>query len=183
MSSELYRQVLGKDWLTLAENIRLAHSVGKEMNGVFRIAYGTGWMAKQLASRSHLPQPTNAADTHLTIFLDNSGERWERRFDGVAFTTRQWKGKREQLVERFGEWELHFNLRAEDGNLFYDQSGARLCLGALRIPMPRACAPSVFAKEMSDGAARVRVSVRVTLPLVGLLISYEGYLNMKGETR
>ena len=183
MSSELYREVLGKDWLALTENIRLAHSVGREMNGTFRIAYGTGWLAKQLARRSPLPCAAAAADTRLTIFADDDGERWERRFDGAAFTTRQWQGRHGQLVERFGEWELHFKLRVEAGNLFYQPSGARLCLGAWHIPMPLACAPNVFAKEMSDGVARVLVSVRVTLPLVGLLITYEGHLNVTGETQ
>jgi hypothetical protein len=181
MSSKLYSEVLGKDWLALSENVRCAHSVGGEMNGVFRITHGTGWMSKKLARWSDLPQAAEAADTRLKIFSENSGERWERQFDGKAFTTKQWLGKDGTLVERFGEWELHFNLRVNEGNLFYYQSGARLCLGALHIPMPLACAPRVSAKEIHDGATRVLVSVTVTLTLVGLLISYDGYLNVKGN--
>jgi Domain of unknown function (DUF4166) len=181
MSSRLYSEVLGKNWLALSENIRCAHSVGAERNGVFRIKYGTGWVAKRLARWSDLPLAVDAADTRLKIFSEDAGERWERQFDGKSFTTRQWKGKDGFIVERFGEWELHFKLRVKEGNLFYDQSRARLCLGALHIPMPLACAPRVSAKEMQDGAARVLVSVMVTLPLIGLLISYEGYLNVKGN--
>lgn len=181
MTSTLYSDVLGEDWLALAENIRCAHLTGKEMTGSFRITYGTGWMAKRLARLSNLPQEAGAADTRLKILPEDTGERWERHFDGQAFTTRQWKGRDGFLVERFGEWELHFKLRVQDGNLFYDQSRARLCLGAWHIPMPSACAPRVTAKEMPDGAARVLVSVMVTLPFVGRLISYEGYLNVKGS--
>jgi hypothetical protein len=181
MSSELYSQLLGKDWLALAENIRCAHSVGAELHGVFRISLGAGWVVKQLVCWSDLPPAAEAADTHLKIFSEDAGERWERRFDDKSFTTRQWKGKDGFLVERFGKWELHFKLYVKEGNLFYDQSGARLCLGALRIPMPLACAPRVSAKEMRDGVARVLVSVTVTLPLVGQLISYDGYLNVKGD--
>jgi Domain of unknown function (DUF4166) len=179
MSSKLYSEVLGKDWLALSEKIRCAHSAGAERNGVFRITYGTGWMAKKLAHLSGLPQAADAADTCLKIFLEGAGERWERQFDGKAFTTRQWKGKDGFIVERFGEWELHFKLRVKEGNLFYDQSRARLCLGTLYIPMPLACSPRVSAKEMQDDAARILVSVIVTLPLIGLLISYEGYLDVK----
>jgi hypothetical protein len=179
MTSKLYSEVLGRDWPALAENIRCAHATGTEMNGVFRITYGMGWAAKQLARRSNLPQTAEAADTRLKIVAEDAGERWERQFDGKAFMTRQWKGKDGVLVERFGEWELRFKLRVQEGNLFYDQAGARLCLGALHIPMPLVCAPRVVAKETQDGAARVRVSVRVTLPVVGLLIAYEGYLNVK----
>jgi hypothetical protein len=181
MSSKLYSEVLGKDWLALSENIRCAHSVGEETNGIFRITHGTGWAAKKMARWSDLPQAAIAAGTRLKIFSEDSGERWERQFDGKAFTTRQWKGKDGFLVERFGEWELYFKLRVKEGNLFYDQSRARLCVGALHIPIPLAYGPRVVAKEMHDSGARVRVSVIVTLPLVGLLISYEGYLNVKGD--
>ena len=179
MSSKLYSEVLGKDWLALSESVRCAHSVGGEIKGVFRITYGTGWAAKKLARMSVLPQAADAADTQLKIFPEDAGERWERQFNGEAFTTKQWRGRDGFLVERFGEWELHFKLRVKEGNLFYDQSCAKLCVGALYFPMPRGCAPRVFAKEIQDGAARVLVTVMVTLPLVGLLISYEGYLNVK----
>jgi hypothetical protein len=181
MSSVLYPEVLGKDWLALSENVRCAHSVGGEMNGVFRITHGTRWAAKTLAHWSDLPQAADAADTRLKIFSEGAGERWERQFNSDAFTTRQWRGKNGFLVERFGEWELQFKLRVEEGNLIYDQSGAKLCVGAFHLPLPRACAPHVVAKEMQDGATRVLVTVTVTLPLVGLLISYEGYLSVKGS--
>jgi hypothetical protein len=181
MKSVLYSELLGKDWLALSESVRCAHSVGREVNGVFRIMYGTGWAAKILARWSDLPQPADAADARLKILSEDAGERWERRFNCQAFATKQWRGKDGVLVERFREWELYFKLRVEEGNLFYDQSGAKLCVGALQIPMPHACAPHVFAKEIQDGAARVLVAVKVTLPLVGLLIVYEGYLNVKGN--
>ncbi len=178
MTSKLYSEVLGKDWPALYENIRCAHSVGTERNGVFRIAYGNEWVAKKLARLSDLPQAAEAADIRLKIFSEDAGDRWERQFDGRAFTTNQWKGKNGFLVERFGEWELHFKLRVKEGNLFYDQTHARLCLGALHIPMPLAFAPHVTANETQHDPARVLVSVVVTLPLIGLLISYEGYLNV-----
>jgi len=181
MHSLLYSAVLGKDWLALSENVRCAHAAGGELRGVFRITYGAGWAARKLARWSDLPPAAEAAETRLQISSEDAGERWERSFNGAAFTTRQWRGKDGLLVERFGEWEFHFKLRVQEGNLFYDQSGARLCLGACHFPMPRACAPLIFAQEVPDGAARVLVTVTVTLPLVGRLISYEGYLNVKGN--
>ena len=119
------------------------------------------------------------ADTRLEIATDGDGERWERRFGGEVFTTKQWEGRSLQLVERFGRWELFFKLRVAGGALFYDQQAAKLCLGAWRLSIPRVCAPFVRAHEKSDGDARVLVSVLVTLPLVGRLIGYEGYLDVR----
>lgn len=81
------------------------------------------------------------------------------------------------LVERFESWELHFLLRAQDGALVYDQCGARLCLGSMRVSVPLACAPRVRAIEESNGPAGARVHVTVTLPALGLLIAYEGRLD------
>jgi hypothetical protein len=178
MSSKLYSEVLGKDWLALSESVRCAHSVG-EKNGIFRITYGAGWVAKKLARWSDLPSAVDAADTRLNIFSEEAGERWERQFNGKAFTTRQWRGENGFLVERFGGWELHFKLIVKEGNLFYDLTYAKFRVGAFNFPMPRGCAPHVAAKEIQDGAARVLVTVVVTLPVVGLLVSYEGYLNVK----
>ena len=182
MRSELYPQVLGKGWLALAPSIRSAHSVGRETSGVFHISHGTSWLARQLARWSDLPPPSSSAETQLKIVSEAPGERWERRFAAKFFTTRQWLGSDGLLVERVGEWELHFQLRVNDGSLFYDQTSARLCVGKWSMPMPLACAPRVSACEIQDGATRVRITVKVTLPLIGILISYEGYLNVKEDS-
>ena len=45
----------------------------------------------------------------------------------------------------------------------------------MRIPLPRFLAPRGIAWERPDGE-RVNVSVEVYLPIVGLLIAYEGVL-------
>ena len=182
MSSELYRQVLGKQWQALAPSVRGAHANHCEITGVFRITHGTGRLAKLLLRRSRLPPPAAATNTRLIIFPDGSGERWERHFDNYGFITQQWPGQRGLLIERFRAWELCFKPRVKDGTLLYEQCGAKLCWGPWRIPMPLVCAPLVTASERPGGTARVLVSVRVTLPLAGLLISYEGHLDLKGQT-
>jgi hypothetical protein len=179
--SELYPQVLGKNWLTLHESVRCAHSIGAEMHGSFRISYGERRLAKLLARWSHLPQSAVSADTRLKILPEFAGERWERKFDGDLFTTRQWE-EGGLLVERFRAWEMYFKLSEENGSLYYDQCAAKLCLGVFRLPIPRVCAPTVYAREISDGQSRVLVSVTVKLPLVGILISYEGHLDVKKAT-
>ncbi len=183
MSCELYQRVLGNDWWALAEPVRRAHAVGEESRGCFRVSHGEGWLARQLARWSHLPQPANAASTVLKIHEEGAGQRWERRFDGHAFTTRQWAEDGRHLVERFRSWELHFELQVAEGTLSYVQRRARLRLGRLRLPLPLALAPCVSARETCDGPERVRVAVTVTLPLVGVLIAYEGFLDLGGPAQ
>jgi hypothetical protein len=118
----------------------------------------------------------------LRIASEGSGQRWERRFDDETLTTTQWADSGGGLVERFGAWELCFDLRAEEKALRYVQRGARLCLGAFRLPVPLAWGPLVSAKETGDGPQRVFVTVTVTLPVVGSLITYDGYLDVGGPS-
>ena len=179
MNSELYPRVLGESWWTLAESVRRAHAIGRDRRGCFRVSHGASWLARRLVRWSGLPRAAGAAKVRLRIDSEGSGQRWERHFDDELFTTKQWtEGSR--LVERFGAWELRFDLRVEDEALRYVQRAARLCLGTLRLRVPLAWAPLVSAKETGDGPERVLVTVTVTLPVVGSLIAYEGYLDVGG---
>jgi len=180
LSLELYPQLLGEAWWTLAEPVRRAHAVGEEKRGCFRVRQGAGWLARRLAQWSRLPRPAVAADTQLRIIHEGTGQRWERHFSGEAFTTRQWAEEGGRLVERFGAWELSFDLQVQEATLCYVQRAARLCLGAWRLSLPRACSPVVAATEAGDGPTQVRVAVTVTLPLVGLLVAYDGHLDVGG---
>ena len=86
------------------------------------------------------------------------------------------------LAERTGPFKLLFRLSVEGGALAYRSEGAALSAGRLRVRLPRLLAPRVEAWERADEGGRgVRVRVRVTAPLVGLLVEYEGLVR-KVET-
>jgi len=180
MGCDLYPRVVGDAWWTLAEPLRRAHTVGGDKCGFFRVSHGTGWLVRRLVARSGLPRASSRAKTRLRIVTEGAGQRWEREFDDEAFTTRQWAEGDGCLVERFGAWELCFNLRVDEQTLRYVQCGARLCFGTFRLPLPLNWAPLVSATETCDGPERVLVAVTVTLPLMGMLVSYEGHLDVGG---
>jgi hypothetical protein len=180
MNFDLYPRVLGEAWWTLAESVRRAHAVGRDRRGCFRVSHGTSWLARRLVRWSGLPRGATAAKARLRIVSEGSGQRWERHFDDETFTTKQWADGGGSLVERFGAWELCFELRVEEEALRYVQRGARLCLGTFRLRVPLAWAPLVSAKETGDGPERVLVTVTVTLPVVGSLIAYDGHLDVGG---
>ena len=177
MNSDLYPQVLGEAWWTLDESVRRAHATDKDRHGCFRVAHGTNWLARRLVCWSCLPREAKAAQVRLRISSEGTAQLWERHFDDETFTTKQWADGG-NLIERFGSWELCFDLRVETGALRYVQRRARLCLGAFRLRVPLRWAPLVSAKEAGDGPDRVLVTVSVTLPLVGSLIAYDGHLDV-----
>jgi hypothetical protein len=91
-------------------------------------------------------------------------------------TSRQFEASRCLLGEQVGIVELHFQLEAVDGALVYRQVSAKLRLGPLAVPLPKFLRPRVEAREIADGPGRTRVAVLLTMPLIGWLISYDGYL-------
>jgi len=103
---DLYPRVLGDAWWALPEPVRLAHAVGGEVRGRFRISHGKSWIARRLARWSRLPRESEAAPTVLKISAEGAGERWDRNFAGVEFSTSQWATDDQQLVEGFNGWEL-----------------------------------------------------------------------------
>jgi len=172
---DLYPRLLGESWAELPDIVRSAHLIGPEKRGHFRVTHGSNPIARTLARWSRLPRQADKADVILSIHLHDDGERWERSFGTEAFTTHQWASTC-FLVEKFHNWELHFTLTVSDGALVYQQRGARLCLGPMRLPVPLAFAPRVYAREQASGPDQVHIHVSVSLPCLGPLITYDGHL-------
>ena len=84
------------------------------------------------------------------------------------------------MAERTGPFELLFRLKAEGGALLYASESAALRVKSLRVRLPSLLAPRVEARERADEDG-VRVSVCVTAPLFGPLISYEGLVRTEEE--
>ena len=81
----------------------------------------------------------------------------------------------EYLVERIGALELLFALAVERERLWFHHVGTRFRIGPLRTRLPRAAAPTIAASVGAVGN-RLDVSVRISAPGVGTLLSYAGVL-------
>jgi hypothetical protein len=108
------------------------------------------------------------------------GERWARTFGtDRALVTEQWAGADGQLVERIGPTEVCHRLEVAGGALYYRHTGTALRLGPIRLPLPRSFAPRIAARESATGdEPSTHIFVEVSHPLVGLLISYEGFIKV-----
>jgi hypothetical protein len=177
----LYRQVLGDSWNQIAESVRCMHASQSivRAHGSLRIEHGRHRLARFFARVFRLPDPSPAAVTQLVVTTRADGERWHRTFNGRRFDTRQYTASQSELLERFGLLELRFHLDASDGSLVYVQRDAALRVGSVRVPIPRAWAPRVQAREDPAGPRRVKVDVRIALPFVGPLIAYDGFIDVE----
>lgn len=182
----LYPGLLGAAWEGLDAAVRRAHLDGGalEVRGRFRVWCASGWVARFLCRAMRLPPAGEEVETQLVVTGDGGRERWVRSFGGHTLVTEERAGGGGELVECLRPIELRFRLRVEAGALCFEQIGAALRLGGLRLPLPRALAPRVVAREASaEGGHRVRVTVDVWAPVVGRLFAYEGLVAQEEEGR
>jgi hypothetical protein len=136
-----------------------------------------------MARLMHLPEAGVDIPVRLSVNADAYGERWHRTFGagGTPFVTEQRAGESGLMIERIGWTEIRYRLEIAGGALFYRQMGTVLCMGALRLPLPRWLAPRIAARESAIDEKLTHISVEVTLPLVGRLISYKGFIEPKDK--
>ncbi|MET0404616.1 MAG: DUF4166 domain-containing protein [Cystobacter sp.] len=168
----LYAGLLGAEWEGLPLRVRQLHGEGLA-RGLFLVRRGPGWLIALVGALLRLPPAGEDVPTRLQVRSEGAEQSWERAFGAHALVTRQhvWPGG--LLAERLGAVTCVFRLRAEGRGLRYEQVGAWLCLGPLRLRLPSALAPRIEAEAL-DSPEGMRVNVRIAAPLLGRLVSYEG---------
>ena len=173
----LYPQLATASWPELDESVRRLHSAGEivQASGIFRVRHGQNPLARWLAWLAGLPLAGEAVNVRLTVIPTRGGEQWRRSFAGRALASFQLKGPDGLLAEQMGPLEMWFRLEISRVALIYHPRGAALRLGPLRLALPRWLAPRVCACEKPardrDG---VHTFVEVSVPLLGLVLAYEG---------
>lgn len=175
-SSPLYARVIGASWTEVAEPLRRLHAgrTTVRARGYLRTARGRNPFARVISSILRLPKPSAAADVDLRVAVCGGEEVWHRTFNGRGLRSRQYECRDAELAERYRGLEFRFRLELSGGGLVYLQRQAAFTLGPFRLRMPAKWSPHVEAREVPAGPGRINVSVRVGLPGIGPLITYEG---------
>jgi hypothetical protein len=147
--------------------------------GWFTIRHGERGPSRLLARLMRLPSAGNDVPVKLVVTPHERGEQWHRTFGPTPFITEQ-RAVEGLMVERIGPTEVRYRLEVAGGALYYRHTGTALRLGPIRLPLPHWLAPHLTAREsaMPDEKS-THISVKVTLPLIGLLISYKGYIEIQ----
>jgi len=165
-----YRRLLGPAFDTMPASLRQFHDAETQWDGraTFKITRGKGWLWRLIGWMRRLPPAGEEVPVRLRVVAEGDGERWIRDFGKhrLESVQRAWKGL---LVESMGGITLGFRLIVE-GNSLRLQPARVWVLG---LPWPRWLAPQGTAIEVGQekGCA---VLVRVELPLLGMLVQYEG---------
>ena len=170
--ASLYEEVLGPRWPGLPSTVRRLHEPGCAC-GPFSIRRGTGPLPALIGWLCRFPAAGEQVPTRLVVRQEGALQYWERSFGGHSLTTVQRAREGGLIGEQLGPVECVFQLRPVEGGIAYEQVGAWLRVGPLRLPMPRVLAPRIeaMATEAPEG---MRVHVTMGFALAGWLLTYEG---------
>jgi hypothetical protein len=129
-----------------------------------------------------IPPPTAAAQVELIARPEGQSETWRRVFDGKPLVSVQREFPAGLLAERFGALQFQFRLSFAYHTIHYQQVGVNLTVPLFsKIPLPTWASPHVSARETArENEMETYVSVEVSAPLTGLLLSYEGKMRQEG---
>lgn len=169
----VFQQVLRAPFFNLPDPVRALHSIRGQ--GVYAgrvdIERGTHPLARLCAWVAGLPPAMRDAPLRVEFTADTKSETWRRDFGGHPMASRL-RCRKGLLVERLGPVQFRFLLHIADGAIYWNAVGVRL-LGF--VPLPAGLFARVQCRER-EHAGRYEFRVEATLPLLGLLVRYEGWL-------
>jgi len=173
MSSTLFQKLLGAPFFRLPDSVRALHSVRGQARyaGRASIVRGRNPLARLCAAIVGLPP--SAVDVPATVEFrtDAVGETWLRSFGDYRMRSRL-RIHDGLLRERLGPLQFRFALHVGDGAIWWQTAGVRL-FGLL--PLPVSWFANVRCRER-EHEGRYEFLVEASLPLIGPLIRYEGWL-------
>ena len=180
MSPPLYQRVIAPtDWARLPAIVRDAHEVHdrRVFAGEARISAGSNALAWIVSRLMRFPPAIECTPVRVTMQRNPDGsETWTREFGRHAF--RSTLSRREsdppgRIRERFGLLSFRLALPVDASGLQMPLERAE-CLG---IPLPRLLTPRSDTREFVDAQGRFCFDVDVSLPWIGRVVRYEGWLS------
>jgi YfiH family protein len=173
----LFPRLLGDAFATLPTRVRTLHRAtgNRRYGGVATVKRGRGGLSRLCGWATGLPPAMQDASLVVDIAAAAEGETWTRSFGAHTMRSRLSQGG-PLLRERLGLVTFGFALSASDGVLRWDVREVR----ALGLRLPVRWFSGVRACE-SERDGRYRFEVCASLPLIGELIHYEGWLAVPDE--
>lgn len=171
----LYQRILAEKFDVLPRAIKDVHAFeGRHsLSGEADVWCNETMIGKLLLRLLGLPRAGKGQTASIQFEEDGRGERWFRTFGRDSFSSRvkPHETKPGRIIEIMGGVSAVISLRVIPEGLQWDIEA----LSLLGLPLPRNFAPATQAIEREvDGLYRFDVSI--ALPLLGQLISYQGWL-------
>ncbi len=173
----IFKTVLNESFDQISSQLQDLHTVldQRRWRGEASVHRGTGWISRIAGWIAGFPPATESISVQVEMRRTAKGETWTRQFGKKRFKSYLAVRKRSRkpvLFERFGLMSFQIELNEDDGKLYFPVKEGRL----LGLPLPAFLRPASDTFEYVDDLGRACFSVRVSLPIAGLVAHYEGWL-------
>ena len=168
--------LLGPAFATLPELVRALHVAQgrRRYAGEVEVERGSGLLSRLAAFATRLP-PAGSGPLCVEIEASPSQEHWTRYIGGRAMPSRLWR-EGDVLCEQLGVATFGFHLEVVNEAIVWRV----VRVGVFGLSLPPRWFTGVGARESADGE-RYAFDVWASLPLVGLLVHYTGWLDVRNE--
>lgn len=170
----LFQRALADDWPTMPAAWQQMHSVFDcaVATGRADITRGQHRLARLVAALMRFPPAGQDVPVEVEMTKISGGEIWRRRFGRRTFRSRLRYLGSGRVSEQFGPLTFDLTLPVTGGRMGMQVSKGRF-LGL--IPLPRWMLPVSETYEFVD-KGKFQFDVRISHPLIGLIVHYRGWL-------
>lgn len=181
MASSLVANWFREGFAQLHPQLQRLHQQGGQLDGKVEILFGrgvAGFIGKRLARKLGIPATHNAH--HLTVNISHRDQalHWHRCFNNstvmssVFYPTGHWPTG--YWTEKTGHLQMDLAVDVIDGGWFWRCVSMRVG----KLPVPLWLMPKMTAYKTIE-QQQYRFYVAFSLPVLGLLFSYSGLLQLK----
>lgn len=173
--TSLFLDLLGPQAAVLPPRVRQLHALPMpaELRGRAQTQAARGLLARLCALVAGLPRADGDVAVCVRFVSPAAGvEVWTREFGASTFRSRL-RAVNGELHEQLGPVRIRFRLRADVDGIIWEP----LAIDLLRMPLPRMLLHGISARE-SERDGRYRFDVAAALPIIGLIVRYEGWLDV-----
>jgi hypothetical protein len=173
----LYARAMGPAFERLPPAVRAIHEVCGDAGaaGEGMVERGIGWPARLIGAIMRFP-PSGRYPVHVAFAERNGVERWTRDFGRHVFAS-EFSARGDLVMERFGPIRFDFALPSDEKGLTMELRRWSI----FHIPLPLFLAPRIAAREWQEENGRFGFDVRVSMPLIGPVVRYAGWLALLAE--
>lgn len=166
-----YRKVMGERFDRLPPSVRGMHAVLRDggASGEAQVTGAANAIGALIARIVGFPR-AGCHELHVSFNECDGTETWTRQFGKTLFHS-VLEERDGTLTERFGPLRFAFDLPASATGLKMIMKG----WSVLGVPLPLALAPRSLASEWEEDG-RFHFDVPISLPLIGRLVHYRGWL-------
>lgn len=174
----LFQQAMGDDFAAMPGSVRNLHTVFDRhvWSGTARVSRGQSMFGNLLCRLIGFPPEAGSVPVAVTIERHADKEFWSRNFGGKTFRSvlslRDDQGKG-HVCERFGPLKFDIDLTHDGTRLYFPVARGRF----LGCPLPKWILPESEAFEFEENG-RFNFDVRISLPGIGMLVRYQGWLEI-----